>query len=67
MVGFGKSQGITETLSIYNPSYHVSIYKIVLLNLMIFRVVDAELPGTWELLVENAGIASMHTAVTIME
>ncbi|KAK6943587.1 Glyoxal oxidase, N-terminal [Dillenia turbinata] len=24
----------------------------------------AELPGTWELLVPNAGIASMHTAVT---
>ena len=64
MAGFGKSQGITETLSIYNPSYHVSIYTVVLLNIMIFRVVDAELPGTWELLVENGGIASMHTAVT---
>ncbi|KAI0519106.1 hypothetical protein KFK09_006546 [Dendrobium nobile] len=24
----------------------------------------AQLPGTWELLLENAGIASMHTAVT---
>ena len=64
MAGFGKSQGITETLSIYNPSYHVSIYANVLLNLMIFRVVDVELPRTWELLVENGGIASMHTAVT---
>ncbi|EEF26901.1 hypothetical protein RCOM_0351610, partial [Ricinus communis] len=25
---------------------------------------SAQLPGTWELLVLNAGIASMHTAVT---
>ncbi|KAM7254785.1 hypothetical protein ACFE04_020026 [Oxalis oulophora] len=25
---------------------------------------NAQLPGTWELLVSNAGIASMHTAVT---
>lgn len=36
----------------------------VLLNLFIFRVADAQLPGTWELLAENGGIASMHTVVT---
>uniref|UniRef100_A0A2N9HUH2 Aldehyde oxidase GLOX n=1 Tax=Fagus sylvatica TaxID=28930 RepID=A0A2N9HUH2_FAGSY len=28
------------------------------------KFTHAQLPGTWELLVENAGIASMHTAVT---
>ncbi|KAF5737193.1 galactose oxidase [Tripterygium wilfordii] len=34
----------------------------VLQNTIIFAT--AQLPGTWELLVPNAGIASMHTAVT---
>lgn len=29
-----------------------------------FVLARAQLPGTWELLVPNAGIASMHTAVT---
>ncbi|KAM3690153.1 hypothetical protein ACJW31_09G100600 [Castanea mollissima] len=28
------------------------------------KLARAQLPGTWELVVENAGIASMHTAVT---
>ncbi|KAK6231348.1 Glyoxal oxidase [Theobroma cacao] len=38
-----------------------------LLQVLIFTTlvaVRAQLPGTWELLVPNAGIASMHTAVT---
>ncbi|KAG9157874.1 hypothetical protein Leryth_000048 [Lithospermum erythrorhizon] len=42
--------------------------KVVLLIMLIFFIATnpnvADLPGTWELLVENAGIASMHTAVT---
>ncbi|KAI3966163.1 hypothetical protein MKW92_035380 [Papaver armeniacum] len=29
-----------------------------------FYLIHGELPGTWELLVANAGISSMHTAVT---
>ncbi|GMN47749.1 hypothetical protein TIFTF001_016915 [Ficus carica] len=29
-----------------------------------FHLSHAQLPGTWDTLVENAGIASMHTAVT---
>ncbi|XP_030480745.1 aldehyde oxidase GLOX [Cannabis sativa] len=29
-----------------------------------FNLARAQLPGTWEVIVENAGIASMHTAVT---
>ncbi|CAN1135111.1 Aldehyde oxidase GLOX [Linum perenne] len=29
-----------------------------------FSSIQAQLPGTWELLVPNAGVASMHTAVT---
>ncbi|GMI71277.1 GALACTOSE OXIDASE-LIKE 2 [Hibiscus trionum] len=38
-----------------------------LLQIFIFTIIltaRAQLPGTWELLVPNAGIASMHTAVT---
>jgi hypothetical protein len=33
-------------------------------TLMVAQLTCADLPGTWELLVPNAGIASMHTAVT---
>ncbi|KAG1339278.1 aldehyde oxidase GLOX [Cocos nucifera] len=36
----------------------------VLLLLTSVSLARAQLPGTWEVLVENAGIASMHTAVT---
>lgn len=35
-----------------------------LLALCLLRGAAAQLPGTWELLLENAGIASMHSAVT---
>ncbi|XP_010553274.1 PREDICTED: aldehyde oxidase GLOX [Tarenaya hassleriana] len=37
---------------------------IVLLLMLAFTIARADLPGTWELLVPDAGIASMHTAVT---
>lgn len=39
------------------------IQSLFLLLNLLFRVSES-LPGSWELLVENAGIASMHTAVT---
>lgn len=44
-----------------------TLYSIWLLFYFLFPFVvfsRAQLPGTWELLVPNAGIASMHTAVT---
>uniref|UniRef100_A0A0D6R2B0 Aldehyde oxidase GLOX n=1 Tax=Araucaria cunninghamii TaxID=56994 RepID=A0A0D6R2B0_ARACU len=41
----------------------VIIQSFVLLNLL-FKVAESQLPGKWETLMENAGIASMHTAVT---
>ncbi|XP_062095454.1 aldehyde oxidase GLOX [Humulus lupulus] len=34
------------------------------LSFIFFSLARAQLPGTWEVIVENAGIASMHTAVT---
>ncbi|XP_050382556.1 aldehyde oxidase GLOX isoform X1 [Argentina anserina] len=41
---------------------------LFILTLLLLHCADlfthADLPGTWELLVANAGIASMHTAVT---
>nr|XP_043633311.1 aldehyde oxidase GLOX-like [Erigeron canadensis] len=37
---------------------------LMLLLLIELRADDDDLPGTWELLVANAGIASMHTVVT---
>lgn len=37
-------------------------YFPILLSLPLLSL--AQLPGTWEVLLENAGIASMHTAVT---
>ncbi|KAK9920569.1 hypothetical protein M0R45_029122 [Rubus argutus] len=44
-------------------SVSLSVLTLVLLNCVpIFS--RADLPGTWELLVANAGISSMHTAVT---
>ncbi|XP_047325638.1 aldehyde oxidase GLOX [Impatiens glandulifera] len=36
----------------------------ILLISFFFIIVRSELPGTWELVIPNAGIASMHTAVT---
>nr|GFA56909.1 hypothetical protein [Tanacetum cinerariifolium] len=36
----------------------------ILLHISLIFTSNADLPGTWELLVANAGIASMHTAVT---
>ncbi|GFY82254.1 glyoxal oxidase-related protein [Actinidia rufa] len=38
--------------------------KVLLLILWFTVVARADLPGTWELVVADAGIASMHTAVT---
>nr|XP_043635840.1 aldehyde oxidase GLOX [Erigeron canadensis] len=35
-----------------------------LLHILLIQSSHADLPGTWELLVPNAGISSMHTAVT---
>ncbi|XP_050214664.1 aldehyde oxidase GLOX [Mercurialis annua] len=40
----------------------MALQWLLLFNL--FILTRAELPGTWELLVPDAGIASMHTAVT---
>ncbi|XP_074311490.1 aldehyde oxidase GLOX-like [Silene latifolia] len=41
-------------------------FRYLLLNLLLLTLscVRADLPGTWELLLPDAGIASMHTAVT---
>lgn len=41
-----------------------SRFLLFLLMLMMTMKSRADLPGTWELLVENAGISSMHTVVT---
>ncbi|KAI3750324.1 hypothetical protein L2E82_20958 [Cichorium intybus] len=41
-----------------------SNFLLLLLVQMLMIGSRADLPGTWELLVANAGIASMHTAVT---
>ncbi|WJZ93403.1 hypothetical protein VitviT2T_012347 [Vitis vinifera] len=52
-----------------DPSSSPSPWKCVVF-LFAFMILDAaivalaDLPGTWELIVPNAGIASMHTAVT---
>lgn len=50
--------------SLYLCALMVSVLFLFVLTLMIAQLTRAELPGTWELLVPNAGIASMHTAVT---
>ncbi|XP_022743710.1 aldehyde oxidase GLOX-like [Durio zibethinus] len=42
----------------------ISRWLPLILIFMSLLTVRAQLPGTWELLVPNAGIASMHTAVT---
>ncbi|XP_039144736.1 LOW QUALITY PROTEIN: aldehyde oxidase GLOX [Dioscorea cayenensis subsp. rotundata] len=42
----------------------VHLHLLVILTVLITVRARAQLPGTWELLLENAGIASMHTAVT---
>ncbi|XP_074341523.1 aldehyde oxidase GLOX [Apium graveolens] len=41
-----------------------SLLFLTILLVSITSSTRADLPGTWELLLENAGIASMHTAVT---
>ncbi|KAJ0987837.1 hypothetical protein J5N97_006193 [Dioscorea zingiberensis] len=41
----------------------VHVHLLLILIVLTARA-HAQLPGTWELLLENAGIASMHTAVT---
>ncbi|KAL9235102.1 hypothetical protein vseg_009895 [Gypsophila vaccaria] len=41
----------------------LNLFNLLLLSSMVPRA-RANLPGTWELLVQDAGIASMHTAVT---
>ncbi|KAI4302690.1 hypothetical protein MLD38_038409 [Melastoma candidum] len=45
---------------------HCFLIFILLLLLLLLgpRPGSADLPGTWEIIVPNAGIASMHTAVT---
>ncbi|CAM8949119.1 unnamed protein product [Rhodiola kirilowii] len=43
---------------------HNHVTTCLMLLLFLFSTTRASLPGTWELLVQNAGIASMHTAVT---
>ncbi|KAK7350078.1 hypothetical protein VNO77_08170 [Canavalia gladiata] len=44
---------------------NVSVYLICFLIVLALPIhARADLPGTWELLVADAGIASMHTAVT---
>ncbi|KAF9596087.1 hypothetical protein IFM89_007140 [Coptis chinensis] len=47
-----------------SPSLCLSTCLLLLLLASIHSFTHANLPGTWELLVSNAGIASMHTAVT---
>ncbi|XP_074310186.1 aldehyde oxidase GLOX-like [Silene latifolia] len=42
----------------------LNIYLLLNILLLTLSRVRADLPGTWELLVPDAGIASMHTAVT---
>ncbi|GKB82923.1 aldehyde oxidase GLOX [Tanacetum coccineum] len=44
-----------------NPSRFL---LLILIWMMTMKSRGADLPGTWEVLVENAGIASMHTVVT---
>ncbi|KAE8728866.1 dynein light chain LC6, flagellar outer arm-like [Hibiscus syriacus] len=41
-----------------------SLWLLQILILTTLFTVHAQLPGAWELLVPNAGVASMHTAVT---
>ncbi|XP_065853996.1 aldehyde oxidase GLOX [Euphorbia lathyris] len=41
-----------------------SLQYLLLFLLSFSALIRAQLPGTWELLVPDAGIASMHTAVT---
>ncbi|XP_052177052.1 aldehyde oxidase GLOX [Diospyros lotus] len=50
-------EGSNFFFSVYVVSFALSIIQIT-------GVARGQLPGTWELVVENAGIASMHTAVT---
>ncbi|GAB2226728.1 hypothetical protein Drorol1_Dr00022548 [Drosera rotundifolia] len=44
--------------------HHHHLLSIFLATMIMIPLARAELPGTWELLVPDAGIASMHTAVT---
>ena len=52
-----------HSLTMQNPSAYLSCFLILLIILFPTHA-RADLPGTWELLVPDAGIASMHTAVT---
>ncbi|GLT92607.1 hypothetical protein SLE2022_104380 [Rubroshorea leprosula] len=47
-----------------SPPWPVQIFMFAVVMLCLIAVVVAQLPGKWEVLVSNAGIASMHTAVT---
>ncbi|GLT37521.1 hypothetical protein SLA2020_118320 [Shorea laevis] len=47
-----------------SPPWPVQIFMFAIVMLCLIAVAVAQLPGKWELLVSNAGIASMHTAVT---
>ncbi|KAL8517446.1 hypothetical protein ACS0TY_015621 [Phlomoides rotata] len=42
----------------------MTLSKFLLLLLLFLSSTAADLPGTWDLLIPDAGIASMHTAVT---
>lgn len=50
-----------DSVSSAHPKWLFSVIVLVCYATVTIR---ADLPGTWELLVPNAGIASMHTAVT---
>ncbi|GAB4833874.1 hypothetical protein Ancab_032122 [Ancistrocladus abbreviatus] len=53
-------------MSMGHPPYFPLSLPILFLfaTVLLSAFTGADLPGTWELLVPNAGIASMHTAVT---
>lgn len=51
---------MAELVRYYTPGTVV----ILILSVLLFSITHADLPGTWELIVQDAGIASMHTAVT---
>lgn len=55
---------LTIFLSNLFPMAAATTFQYWSLFLFFIILARAQLPGTWEVLVENAGIASMHTAVT---
>ncbi|XP_057808442.1 aldehyde oxidase GLOX [Salvia miltiorrhiza] len=58
-----EEENLVSTLPTF--SLHPLMTNLLLLLLLVFVArAAADLPGAWELLVADAGIASMHTAVT---